>query len=162
MDVIEKDTLQGWPQVTAHYFAGDKLTAEQLPACVFSPCTWTPPKLPCILILHTPTTKTLSVLFTHSRNVTKLCRPLCSYALQQIIISTCWWEQGQGHSWSMSDDNPPKKTQTSHKHHKLFHNNVKEFGHILRLDRVKREANLMHWSNKKINKAARSSFKLHF
>lgn len=29
VDVIEKDTLQGWPEVSAHSFTEDKLTAEQ-------------------------------------------------------------------------------------------------------------------------------------
>lgn len=29
VDVIEKDTLQGWPEVSAHSIAEDKLTVEQ-------------------------------------------------------------------------------------------------------------------------------------
>lgn len=38
VDVIEKDTLQGWPEVSTHSCAGDMLTAElwvETAVCMF-------------------------------------------------------------------------------------------------------------------------------
>lgn len=76
---------------------------KQLSACFFSLHLSTTSVTLCHLFKYTHTTKTQTVLFTYSRNVTKLCRPFCNYVLQEIIISTCWCVQGQGQSWFMRE-----------------------------------------------------------
>lgn len=73
VDVIEKDTLQGWPKVSAHSFAGDKLTAEQ----------WVETAV-CMFFFSCTTSVTLHPLFKHAhyQNMSSSLTPgmLQSYA----------------------------------------------------------------------------------
>lgn len=91
VDIIEKDILQGWPQVSAHFIPRDEQAAEQrVGAAVgvffFPACTEAPPQLPCVPSLNMATTKT-QVHFTNYRNVTKLCRPPFSNITHRHFIS---------------------------------------------------------------------------